>query len=130
MRLQQRNYLDKKLIEAKNLVNKILGYKELYTQEDVYELLNAFTFTQEIDFSELHEFLPSAMKKPESIEEYTKGFIYNDDYKIYALNYGTGYVIIVVDGKEYAKGYYGDTINDFTLNIFYCLEIMCKNLTN
>lgn len=128
--LEDNEYLSLKLKEAKDLVIKIVGLKEYYTQDDAYNFLSAYAFTQEIDFSELKDFLPSAMKTPESIEEYTKGFIDSREFKIYALNYGTGYVIIVVDGESYIKSYYSDVINDFTLKIFYSLEVMCKNNIN
>lgn len=124
-------YIDEKLLEARSYVERLIGKKELYTHEDAYKLLNSFSFTQEIDFEEIPEFLPSAMKAPESILEYSKGFIDDEtENRIYALNYGTGFIIIIISGNESISKYYGDTINDFTLRIYYALEIMCKNFIN
>ena len=70
------------------------------------------------------------MKMPDNIYEYTKGFISDDNYRIYALNYGTGFIIIVISGDDYITGYYGDTINDFTLRIYYALEVMINKMIN
>lgn len=125
-------YLDEKLNEAKEYVNSIIGIKEEYTFNDALKLLKSFSYTQEIDFDELAEFIPASLHFA-NLYEFTNGFI--DDNSInqmYALNYGTGFIIIVLsslDGKN-INSYYGNTINDFTLRIYYALEIMCKNMTN
>lgn len=128
--MPKEEYLDSKLNESYNLIERLIGIKDKYSFEDAYKLLNAFSFTQEISLDEISEYLPSAAKIPNDVFEYTKGFISNQNYKIYALNYGSGFIIIVVGGTSFIEDYYGDTINDFTLNIYYCLEIMCKNLLN
>ena len=122
-----KDYLEDKLDEAKSLVNNLLGNKEFYTHEDAYKLLNSFSFAIEISYSDIASYLPSAMVLPDTIYEYTKGFIIDDNYKIYALNYGTGFIIIIISGSDFITGYYGDTINDFTLRIYYCLEYMIRN---
>ncbi len=125
------DFLDEKLTQAKNYLYSIIGIKDDYTYDDVYKLLKSFSYTEEIDFSEINSYIPSSLRY-DSVYEFTKGFITNDDFKIYALNYGTGFILIVVsslDGKH-VNTYYGDTINDFTLRIYYALEIMCKNLLN
>lgn len=122
-----KDYLEERLEEAKKLVDNLLTNKEFYTHDDAYKLLNSFSFAVEIEFSDIKSYLPSAVIMPDNIYEYTKGFIIDDNYKIYAINYGTGFIIIIISGTDFVTGYYGDTINDFTLRIYYCLEYMTRN---
>lgn len=130
--MQTDKYINDHLNEALEYVNQMIGKKELYTHDDAYKLLKSFSFIQEIEFDEIKDFIPSAMKAPSSIEEYTSDFISsNYDNRIYALNYGTGFIIIIISAANgYITSYYGDTINDFTLKIYYSLEVMCKHLFN
>lgn len=125
-------YIEEKLNEALSYVYKLIGKKELYTHEDALKLLNSFSYTEEIDLEDIPSFLPSARIAPRNLFEYTNGFISDyDNNKIYALNYGTGFIIVVISAQNgYITTYYGDTINDFTLRIYYCLEIMTKKIFN
>lgn len=130
--MQTDTYLELHLNDAKEYVFKMIGKKELYTSNDAYKLLKSFSYTEEIDFTDIPSYLPSAAKAPTDISSYTKGFI--NKYavnNIYAINYGTGFVIIIISSENgYITNYYGDTINDFTLKIYYCLEVMIKHLFN
>ncbi len=125
------DYIDEKLNEAKNYLYACIGEKKYYTYDDVYKLLRSYTYTEEIEFSEIDSYIPSSLKY-DSIIDFTKGFIIDKNYKIYALNYGTGFILIVVSSSDgnIINSYYGDVINDFTLKIYYALEVMCKNLLN
>lgn len=124
-------YIDSKLEEAKQYLYNIIGKKDYYTFDDVYKLLKSFTFTLEIDFSDLKDYISQSLNY-DNIIEFSKGFIIDKNYKIYAINYGSGFVIIVVSSANgyNVTSYYGNIINDFTLKIYYALEIMCKNFLN
>lgn len=124
-------YIDSKLEEAKQYLYNIIGEKDYYTFDDVYKLLKSFTFTVEIDFCDLKDYISQSLNY-DNIIEFSKGFIIDENYKIYAINYGSGFVIIVVSSANgyNVTSYYGNIINDFTLKIYYALEIMCKNFLN
>ncbi|MGM9970841.1 MAG: hypothetical protein ACI35W_00330 [Anaeroplasmataceae bacterium] len=122
-------YLNEKLLEAIDYVNLVIGKKEYYTFNDVFILLKSFNFTKEIYLEDINDYLPSSLPLVESISSFSKGYISDYDiYKIYAINYGSSFAIIVVSSKDgnIVSDYYGDLFNDFTMKIYYCLSIMCK----
>ena len=123
-------YILEKLDNAKKYVIENVGAKKYYNFYDAYKLLKSFSFTKEIDINELNDYLPATIPLVESIESFSKGYISDYDvYKIYAINYGSGFAIIVISSKDgkIISNYYGDMINDFTISIYYCLDIMCQD---
>ncbi len=124
------NYLIEKLRQAKERINNVVGDKKYYNFYDVSKLLRDFSFTKEIALEEINDYLPATIPTVESIDSFSKGFISDYDlYKIYAVNYGSGFALIVVSSKDgnIVSNYYGEMINEFTMGIYYCLDIMCKD---
>ena len=113
-------------------IKEVLGDKSFYDFKDVFKLLKSFSFTKEITLEEINDYLPSNLPFPNGMYSFTKGYISDDDiFKIYAVNYGSGFIIIVVSSinGNSVNGYYGNIINDFTLKIFYCLDIICNRFS-
>ncbi len=122
-------YLKAKQKKSLELISEQIGLKKYYNFFDVFKLFKSFGFTKEIKFEEIVNYLPANYQIYNNIEDFTKGYINEYDiYKIYAINYGHIFVLIVVSSKDgtIISNYYGETINDFTMNIYYCLDIMCK----
>lgn len=127
--MNNQKYIYKKMLESEKYIYDLLGKKEKYTFLDVFKILSSFSFTKEILFEEIGLYVPTLYHYLTSIEDFSQGFISGrDDYKVYALNYGSSFAIIIVSSTDgcHIDNYYGDMFNDFTMNIYYCLDIMCS----
>lgn len=122
-------FLTRQMKKANELVEELVGRKKYYNYFDAVKVLRNFGYTKEIQFEEMMNYLPANYKEPDNIETFTKGFI-NDyhSYKIFAINQDHRFVIIIVASKDgvIIDRYYGETINEFTMFIYYCLDIICN----
>lgn len=119
-------YLENKLADARKILKNTIGLKNIYLEKDVFTILTKFGWVESLSLDEAPMYLNSLGYDFSSINTFTKGFITNEDAKIYAVRMDKHFNLFVISFNKYGEmdAYYSVTISNETLNICYILEEM------
>jgi hypothetical protein len=118
--------IEKNRREAFKNIDNLTGLKDFYTKSDAFNILKSFGYVEEFSFDELDYYLEQK-NIYSSILDFTKGFVKEDDYKMYAVRHNKHFYIFVIGYfNSFIHSYYTNIIDDESMKICFIFEEMKK----
>lgn len=119
-------YIEQKIEQARAYIKRYIGLRPVYLEKDIFDILKTFGYVESLNLDEVDFYLPSMAYDNSSIESFTKGFISEKDYRIYAIRMEKHFNLFVAGFNKYREfvNYYSVTISEETLSICFILEQM------